>query len=122
MKKESEAPKNIDEYIEQFPEDVQEILERIRRLVREAAPEATEKISYQMPTFYLKGNLVHFAAFSNHIGFYPTPSGITSFDHELAPYKRGKGSVRFPLDEPIPYDLIERIVRFRVRENLKTHE
>ena len=88
-------------------------------MVREAAPDAIEKISYQMPTFYLNGNLVHFAAFKNHIGFYPTPSGISTFDDELDPYKRAKGSVRFPLDKPIPYDLIEKIVRFRVKENIR---
>jgi uncharacterized protein YdhG (YjbR/CyaY superfamily) len=119
MNKKSEGPQNIDEYIGQFPEDVQEILTKVRKVVREAAPDAIEKISYQMPTFYLNGNLVHFAAFKNHIGFYPTPSGISTFDEELAPYRRAKGSVRFPLDKPIPYDLIEKIVRFRVKENLK---
>ena len=119
MDKSTDVPKNIDEYIAKFPIEVQEKLQKIRKIVRDAAPEATEKISYQMPTFYLYGNLVHFAAYKKHIGFYPTPSGITSFDEELAPYKRAKGSVIFPLDKPIPYDLIDKIVRFRVAENLQ---
>lgn len=119
MDKSTDVPKNIDEYIAKFPIEVQEKLQKIRKIVRDAAPEATEKISYQMPTFYLNGNLVHFAAYKKHIGFYPTPSGITSFDEELAPYKRAKGSVIFPLDKPIPYDLIDKIVRFRVAENLQ---
>lgn len=119
MDKSTDVPKNIDEYIAKFPIEVQEKLQKIRKIVQDAAPEATEKISYQMPTFYLYGNLVHFAAYKKHIGFYPTPSGITSFDEELAPYKRAKGSVIFPLDKPIPYDLIDKIVRFRVAENLQ---
>jgi len=119
MDKSTDVPKNIDEYIAKFPIEVQEKLQKIRKIVQDAAPEATEKISYQMPTFYLYGNLVHFAAYKKHIGFYPTPSGITSFDEELAPYKRAKGSVIFPLDKPIPYDLIDKIVRFRVDENLQ---
>lgn len=119
MDKRPDVPNNIDEYIKGFPVEVQEKLQRIREVVKKAAPEATEKISYQMPTFYLYGNLVHFAAFKNHIGFYPTPSGITTFDEELAPYKKGKGSVNFPMDKPIPYDLIEKIVRYRVGENVQ---
>ena len=119
MDKSTDVPKNIDEYIAKFPIEVQEKLQKIRKIVQDAAPEATEKISYQMPTFYLYGNLVHFAAYKKHIGFYPTPSGITSFDEELAPYKRAKGSVIFPLDKPIPYDLIDKIVRFRVAENVQ---
>lgn len=110
---------SIDEYIAQFPEDIQAILQQIRSVIKEAAPEATEKISYQMPTFYLKGNLVHFAAFKSHIGFYPVPSGIEKFKEELSQYKGGKGSVQFPLDKPIPYDLIRRITLFRVEENLE---
>ncbi len=109
----------IDEYISQFPEDVQIILQQIRTAIKEAAPDATEKISYQMPTFYLKGNLVHFAAFKSHIGFYPIPSAIEEFKEELSLYKRGKGSVQFPLDKPMPFDLIRRIVLFRVKENLE---
>ena len=117
-----DAPKSIDEYIEGFPAEVQEKLQKIREVVQKAAPEATEKLSYQMPTFYLYGNLVHFAAYKNHIGFYPTPSGITTFDEQLAPYKRAKGSVNFPMDKPLPYDLIDKIVRFRVGENKQKAE
>ena len=112
-------PTTIDEYIAQFPEDVQRVLSEIRAVIREAAPEATEKISYSAPTFFLRGNLVHFAAHKQHIGFYPTPSGIEAFQAELAPYKQSKGAVQFPLDQPIPYELISRIVKFRVAENLK---
>ena len=108
--------RTIDEYISGFPAEVQEILEKIRQTIHKAAPEAGETISYQMPTFKMKGNLVHFAAFKNHIGFYPTPSGTEAFQKELARYKGGKGSIRFPLDQPIPYSLIERIVKFRVKE------
>ena len=113
------APKTIDEYIAGFPKDVQQILEKIRKTIHEAAPEAEEAISYQMPSFKLKGNLVYFAAFKKHIGFYPIPSGIEKFKVELSVYKQGKGSVQFPLDKPIPYGLINRIVKFRVGENLK---
>jgi uncharacterized protein YdhG (YjbR/CyaY superfamily) len=109
---------SIDAYIATFPPDVQEILESLRATIRAAAPEAVEKISYQMPTFALKGNLVHFAAFKHHIGFYPTPSGITAFKQELSIYPNAKGSVQFPIDQPLPMDLISRIVRFRVAENL----
>lgn len=116
------TPKDIDEYIARYPEDIQEILEKIRMTIREAAPEADERISYQMPTFALEGNLVHFAAYKNHIGFYPTPSGIEEFEEELSRYVGGKGSVKFPLDKPIPYDLITKIVRFRVNENLQRAE
>ena len=107
----------IDEYIEVFPDNIRAILENIRNTVRTAAPEATEAIAYQMPTFKLRGNLVHFAAFKNHIGFYPTPSGIEAFKQEIAQYKWAKGSVQFPLSKPIPYDLIARIVQYRVKEN-----
>lgn len=119
MLENNEGYKSIDEYIAQFPDNIKEKLNMIRKTIRHAAPEAIEKISYQMPTFYLNGNLVHFAAFKNHIGFYPTPSGITSFDDELTPYKRSKGTIIFPLSEPVPYDLIEKIVKFRVKENLE---
>ena len=118
----AKTPQNIDEYIEMFPMDVQEKLQKIRKTVQQAAPEATEKMSYQMPKFYLFGNLVHFAAFKNHIGFYPTPSGITVYDEALTQYKRAKGSVNFPMDQPIPYDLIDKIVRFRVAENTRKAE
>lgn len=118
----SSALKTIDEYIAAFPPEIQAILHKIRAIVRAAAPEAQEAISYQMPTFKLHGNLVHFAAYKNHIGFYPVPSGIEHFKAELAPYLGGKGSVRFPLDKPIPYDLIEKVVIFRVKENLEKAE
>lgn len=109
----------IDEYIATFPADVQAILQKVRETIHKAAPEATEAISYQMPTFKLNGNLVHFAAFKNHIGFYPVPSGIEKFKKELSTYKGAKGSVQFPLDRPIPYTLISKIVKFRVKENLE---
>jgi len=109
---------SIDEYIATFPTEIQKTLEKIRVTIKAAAPEAEEKISYQMPTFDLKGNLVHFAAFKNHLGFYPTPSGIEKFKKELSVYKGAKGSVQFPLDKPIPYSLISEIVKFRVKENL----
>jgi uncharacterized protein YdhG (YjbR/CyaY superfamily) len=112
------VPQDIDEYIAGFPDDIQEILQEIRLTIRQAAPEAKEAIKYRMPTFVLNGNLVHFAALKNHIGFYPTPTGIGAFQDELSLYKGGKGSVQFPLDQPIPYDLIRRIVEFRVRESL----
>ena len=116
------APKNIDEYIAGFPSEVQAILEKVRTTIRKAAPGADEAIKYQMPTFVLNGNLVHFAAFKNHIGFYPVPSGVEKFKNELAIYEQGKGSVQFPLDRPIPYGLISKIVKFRVQENLKKTE
>jgi len=112
-------PENIDEYIARFPEAVQEILEKVRTTIREAAPDAEETISYQIPTFKLKGNLVHFAGYKRHIGFYPTASGIENFKNELSGYESAKGSVKFPLEKPIPYDLISEIVAFRVKENLE---
>lgn len=120
--KEGKGPGSIDEYIRQFPGDVREKLETLRQVIRESAPEAAEKISYQMPTFDLSGNLVHFAAYPNHIGFYPAPSGIEAFKEELSKYKGAKGSVQFPLDQPMPYDLIRRIVAFRVVENQERAE
>lgn len=107
----------IDQYIESFPESVQKLLTELRSAIRHAAPEAVEKISYRMPTFYLRGNLVHFAAFQRHIGFYPGPSAVAAFQNELKGYKWAKGSVQFPLGQPLPLDLITRIVRFRVEEN-----
>lgn len=112
----------IDEYIAQFPPEVQENLQQLRSVIQEAAPEATEKISYQMPAFYLKGSLVYFAAFKHHIGFYPAPRGIEAFKEELSQYKGAKGSVQFPLNKPLPLDLISRIVKFRVAENMKKAE
>jgi uncharacterized protein YdhG (YjbR/CyaY superfamily) len=109
----------IDEYIRSFPANIQNILEKIRRTIRKAAPDAVEAISYQMPTFKLNGkNLVHFAAFNNHIGFYPTASGIEAFKKALANYKWSKGAVQFLIDKPVPFDLVEKIVKFRVTENL----
>ena len=107
----------IDEYIKTFQKDIQKILESVRQTIKNAAPEAEETINYQIPTFKLNGNLVHFAAFKNHIGFYPTPSGQKAFQKELAVYKSGKGSVQFPLDKPIPLSLIKKIVQYRVKEN-----
>jgi len=108
----------IAEYIGAFPKEIGMILQRMRQTIREAAPGAEEAISYQMPTFKLNGkNLVHFAAFGNHLGFYLTPSGIEEFKKELGPYKGGKGSVQFPLDEPVPFDLVRRIVLYRVQES-----
>jgi len=109
----------IDEYIAMFPKDVQEKLEAIRRVVREAAPQASEKISYQIPTFYQNGNLVHFAAFRDHISFFPTSSGVTAFKKELTKYKTARGTIQFPMSEPLPLDLIKRITAFRVKESKK---
>jgi uncharacterized protein YdhG (YjbR/CyaY superfamily) len=111
--------KTIDEYINMFPEDVRNILNELRQTIKEAAPEAEETINYQIPTFTLQGNLVHFAAFKNHIGFYPTPSGMEAFKKELAAYKGAKGSVQFPIDQPLPLSLIRRIVEYRVKENIE---
>jgi uncharacterized protein YdhG (YjbR/CyaY superfamily) len=105
---------DIDSYIASFPEETQKILEKLRATIREAAPEAKETINYGMPTFTLKGNLVHFAAFKNHIGFYPTPAGIEEFKKELSVYAGAKGSVQFPIEKPLPLELISRIVKFRV--------
>ena len=110
------APTNIDEYIARFPEHVQEILEEIRSIVSKAAPDAVEAIKYQIPTFVLGQNLVHFAAYDNHIGFYPTPSGMTHFKEELSKYPTGKGSVQFPFNKKMPYPLIKKVVKFRVQE------
>jgi uncharacterized protein YdhG (YjbR/CyaY superfamily) len=108
---------SIDEYIRSFPPEIQKLLNEVRAAIKATAPDAMEKISYQIPTFYLNGNLVHFAAFKNHIGFYPASSGISAFKDELKEYKNSKGSVQFPLDKPIPIALIKRIVKFRVGEN-----
>jgi len=112
----------IDDYIAGFPKDVQVILEELRATIRKAAPEAEETINYQIPTFTLNGNLVHFAAYKNHIGFYPTPSGIAAFKKELSAYEGAKGSVQFPIDKPLPLRLITKIVKFRVKENLERTE
>ena len=112
----------IDEYIANCPKDVQKKLKEMRATIKVAAPEATEKISYQMPTFYLKGNLVHFAALKNHIGFYPTPSGVQAFLKETSRYASTKGAIQFPLDEPLPLKLVSKIVKFRLAENVKRAE
>lgn len=110
---------SIDEYISSFPLEVQERLETLRKVIQEAAPDAQERINYQMPTFVLQGNLVHFAAYKKHIGFYPAPSGIAAFKQELSVYKGAKGSVQFPLEKPLPYELISGIVKFRAAENIE---
>jgi uncharacterized protein YdhG (YjbR/CyaY superfamily) len=110
--------KTMDEYIAAFPKNVREILEKLRSVIRESAPKAQEAMNYGIPTFKLNGNLVHFAAFKNHIGFYPTPSAITAFKKELSRYKQAKGSVQFSIDKPIPLDIVKKIVKFRVKENL----
>lgn len=117
MEKNKVTYETVDQYIADFAPEVQELLQSLRKVISEAAPEAVEKISYQMPTWFLHKNLVHFAAFKNHIGFYPAPRGIEAFKEELARYKGAKGSVQFPIQEPLPYDLIARIVKFRVAEN-----
>lgn len=108
----------IDDYISTFPQNIQEILQKLRKTISKAAPNAEETISYQMPTFKLKRNLVHFAAYKNHIGFYPTPSAIEAFKKELSSYETSKGTIKFPLNKPIPFDLVKRIVEFRLREDL----
>jgi uncharacterized protein YdhG (YjbR/CyaY superfamily) len=111
--------KTIDAYISTFPEEVQEILEKVRQTIQKAAPEATEAMSYQIPTFKLSGNLVHFAAFKNHIGFYPGARAMEIFADELSAYEVSKGSIQFPKNQPIPFPLIQKIVKHRVKENLE---
>ena len=112
---------SIEEYISTFPFEIQTILQDVKKAIKEVAPQATEAISYQMPTFKLNGkNIVHFAAWKNHLGFYPTPSGTEKFDKELTPYKRAKGSIIFPFDQPMPLDLIKQITEFRAHEVLKS--
>lgn len=122
MKNRRLAPRNIDEYIAAFAPEVQAILEKIRLTIRAAAPEAAEKISYQIPTFALMGNLIHFAAFKKHIGLYPPVNGDAKLRAAISRYKGEKGNLKFPLDEPIPYTLISRIVKFRVKEQLERAE
>jgi len=108
----------MDEYIAKFPKNVRDVLEELRQVIRESAPRAEETISYGIPTFDLSGrHLVHFAAYKSHVGFYPTSSGIKAFKKELSPFRTSRGTVRFPLDKPIPFDLVKKIVKFRVREN-----
>lgn len=119
MEKKKSRPITIDEYISQYPEEVQAVLEKVRAVIRKSAPKAVERISYQMPAFDQNGILVWFGAHKTHIGFYPTGSGIEAFKKELSIYKHAKGSVQFPLDEPMPYKLIGKIVKFRLAENLK---
>ncbi len=112
----------IDKYIASFPKDTQKLLEQLRATIMKAAPDAEEVISYQMPAYKYHGMLVYFAAYKDHIGFYPTPSGIEAFKKELSVYKNAKGSVQFPLDKPIPLQLITKIVAFRTRKNLERAE
>ena len=113
---------SIDEYIGLYPSEIQDILTTLRKVIKESAPEATEKISYQMPTFAMHGNLVHFAAYKKHIGFYPAASGVAAFTDKLVEYKTSKGAIQFPIDKPLPYELIREIVQFRVDENRKRAE
>jgi uncharacterized protein YdhG (YjbR/CyaY superfamily) len=114
------TPKTIDEYIASFPKDVQTILEKIRRTIRKAAPDAEEKISYKMPTFTLKGDyLIYFAGYKKHVGLYPAPIGNAEFREMLSAYASGKGTVKFPFDKPVPFDLIRKIVKFRVKRVLE---
>lgn len=119
MNNETNTFTTIDEYIAMFPDEVQVLLESLRQTIKDTAPLATEKISYQMPTFVLHGNLVHFSAYKKHIGFYPAPSGIAAFQEELSKYKGAKGSVQFPIDQPLPLELISKIVAYRVNENMQ---
>lgn len=111
--------KNIDEYIADFPEEVRIRLEKMRATIQKAAPKAEETINYSMPTFKLFGNLVHFAAYKNHVGFYPGPSAINEVAKELVAYKTSKGAIQFPHDKPIPYSLVTKIVKYRVKQNIE---
>ncbi|MFB3906217.1 MAG: iron chaperone [Acidobacteriota bacterium] len=123
MRGKSTAPKDIDEYVSGFPAHVQEVLQKVRMTIKEAAPEAEEAISYQIPAFNLKGRyLVYFAAFKKHIGVYPTPFESEELKEELLPYKSGKATARFPLDQPIPFDVISKIVKYRARQNMERAE
>ena len=119
MSKALPAPQNIDDYISLFPPEIGELLEKVRETIRQAAPGAEEAMAYGIPTFRLNGNLVHFGAANRHIGFYPTPSAILAFKKDLKPYKWAKGSVQFPFDQPVPYELISGMTKFRVIENLE---
>ncbi len=123
MRTNQSTPKNIDEYIADFPQDVQEILEKVRRTIRKAAPGAEEKISYQIPAFALNGRgLISFAAWKKHVALYPAPRGIEQFKKALSVYGSGKSTLKFPLDKPIPFDLISKIVKFRVKRILERAE
>ncbi len=117
MEPQTIKPKTIDAYISAWPANIQKLLDQVRTTINDNAPPATEKISYGIPTFILNGNLVHFAAFKNHIGFYPGPSGIEAFQNQLSTYVSAKGSVQFPYDRPLPLGLISKIVKYRVKEN-----
>ena len=119
MKTNSVVYSTIDEYIVNFPQNIQQLLQAMRTTIHKAAPAAEEIINYGIPTFYLKGNLVHFAAYKNHIGFYPAASGIAAFKEELSAYKSSKGAVQFPVDRPLPLSLISKIVQYRVKENME---
>jgi uncharacterized protein YdhG (YjbR/CyaY superfamily) len=116
MKSTESSSQEVERFISRYPAEVQEILYKIRSIIREVAPEAQEKLNYGIPTFTLNGNLAHYSGFKDHIGFYPTPSGVEKFKKQLSKYEGAKGSVKFPLDQPIPYDLIREIVEFRVKE------
>ena len=116
MKLKESGSSEVDEFIAKYPPDIQNVLQKIRSIIRKAAPDAQEKIGYGIPTFTLNGNLVHYSVLKNHVGFYPTPSGIEKFKKELSKYEGAKGSVQFPLDQPIPYELIRKITEFRVQE------
>ena len=116
------AVSTVDEYIQAQSGRARELLVEMRETIKRAAPDATEKMSYGIPTFFFHGNLVHYAAFKNHIGFYPAPRGIEAFEAELQAYKGGKGTVKFPLDQPLPLDLITRIVKFRIQDNLDSRD
>jgi uncharacterized protein YdhG (YjbR/CyaY superfamily) len=115
----TESAKNIDEYIAAFPAEIQQLLQTMRTTIQKAAPEATEAIKYAIPTFVLNGNLVHFGGYKGHIGFYPAPMGIEAFKGETAQYEAGKGTLQFPINKPLPLDLITKIVKFRVEKNLE---
>jgi uncharacterized protein YdhG (YjbR/CyaY superfamily) len=119
MKTNQTSPETIDDYIAGYPPDVRVILQKLRATIRRAAPDAAEAIKYRLPTFVLNGNLVHFGAFKRHIGFYATPTGNEQFRKELSAYQGAKGSVQFPLDKPIPFGLVSKMVKFRVKENLE---
>ncbi|KYP12931.1 DUF1801 domain-containing protein [Flavihumibacter sp. CACIAM 22H1] len=112
----------IDEYIESFPKEIQVLLNKMRTAIQKAAPKAEEAIKYGMPTYVQYGNLVHFAGCKTHIGFYPSPSGITNFEKELKGYKTSKGAIQFPLDQPIPLELVKKITSFRLKENKEKYE
>ena len=119
MKNQQTMARDIDQYIARFPEEIQEILQKIRMTIRKAAPQAEETISYQIPTFNLHAHyLIYFAAYKKHISLYPAPIGVPEFEEEISPYVSGKGTLQFPLNKPIPYKLITKIVRFRAKENL----